>query len=76
MNRTRVYLDPEGLTEGELRAADGDVMTEQCEGCGENILKSGTVKGSATVRRGDLPAPSVWQDLRGKGCDREVKNGI
>ena len=44
VNRARVYLDPEALAEGELFLADAEVMSEQCEGCGEDIIQSGTVQ--------------------------------
>ncbi len=44
VNGTRVYLDPEALVDGELFLADADVMSEQCEGCGEDIIQSGTVQ--------------------------------
>ncbi len=45
VNGTRVYLDPEALAEGELLRADAEVMSEQCKGCGEDILKTGSVRG-------------------------------
>jgi hypothetical protein len=51
VNGTRVYLNPEALAEGELRAADADVMSDPCEGCREDILRSGTAKGGPVVPR-------------------------
>jgi hypothetical protein len=44
VNGARVYLDPDGLDRGELHLADPDVMSEQCKGCGEDILQTGSVE--------------------------------
>ncbi len=44
VNGARVYLDPDGLDRGELHLADADAVSEQCRGCGEDILQTGSVE--------------------------------
>ena len=57
VNGTRVYLDPEHLAAGELRLADADATSEQCKGCGEDILQTGSVEQHMLGRAASLAQP-------------------